>query len=156
MKKLYIDNTSQGDGPIGVFVKDIQVIYTGTEINTEPARMRNEQIVQDAADSGISFFFDDEQVSVNLYTVPFTVCFARDNCGGCFVKETDDDTPVYYIDSDRHIGKVAENFSAFLKNLPFWRENRIPDQRIVIFSSREEAEQVYEIYSMNELIAKNW
>ncbi len=156
MKKRYIDNTSQSDGPTGVFAKDTLVIYTGTLLNSAPVKMRGEQIIQDAAGCGVYFFFDDDAVLLNLYTVPYTESFAWDRHGGFFVKEMDDAAPVYYIDSDRRVGKAAENFSAFLENLPFWKENTMPDQGIAAFSSREEAEQVYKIYNLDELIAKNW
>ncbi len=156
MKKLYIDNTHQGDGPIGILAKDSEVVYTGTIINSAPVKMRGEEIVQDAARCDVWFFFDDDHITLELYTVPFAESFAWDGCGGFFVKEQEMDAPVYYIGPDRRVGRAADNFESFLRDLKIWKENLQPASSLKAFSSREEAQRVYQIYDMEELIANRW
>ncbi len=152
MKKLYIHHSDNGDGPIGIFARDAEVIYTGTEINVAPAKMRNAPIIQEGAANGIHFFFDEEDISLGMYTVPFLEAFARDNHGGVFAKETDDTAPVYYIDADRQVFQAAPSFQAFIADLATWKTHLQPNESVAAFASKEDARQVYEICKLSDLI----
>ncbi len=154
MKKLYIDHSNEGDGPIGIFVRDTEVVYTGTMINSAPAKMRNEPIIQKGADCGIYFFFDDENIQLNLYTVPFMEAFARDGAGGVFAKPSEDDAPVFYFNAALQPFQVAKNLQAFINDMSAWREHLLPDQMVEAYASRMNAQRVHEIHDLNDLLAQ--
>ncbi len=155
MKKLYIDHTNEGDGPIGIFIQDTEVIYTGTEINAAPSKMRNAPIIQEGSKNGIHFFFDDEDISLGIYTVPFMEAFARDDNGGIFAKEIDDNAPVYYINADLQVFQAASTFQVFITDLESWKVNLRPSQSVQTFSSRADAQLTYNIFDLADIIGEH-
>lgn len=149
MKKLYIDNTKPRNGVVGVFIRDTEIIYTGTAVNSEPRRYRENELVKWAEKNEVRFFFDGEETGVSLYTVPFTEAFATDEDGGYFVKSCGQ---IVYIDRDKRTYKLSDSFEGFMKNLADWRERLTEDESVFAFSSREEAEKRFEIIDLDEMI----
>ncbi len=152
MSKLYVDNTTHGNGAIGLLIRDTEVIYTGTIINAAPAQCRNEEYPKLAKQFDVHFFFSDDNVQLDLYTVPFMEAFAADSCGGIFAKVDNEPGQIYYIDTNNTPFKVAKSFEDFVKNTAHWRECIEADLSVRAFSSREAAEQVFEIVGLDTLL----
>jgi hypothetical protein len=69
MRKVYLDKT-EINNYIGVFVKDAEVIPTGTTIYYMSTKYKNEEYQKYADNYDIHFIFDDDIPTLSFYTVP--------------------------------------------------------------------------------------
>ena len=73
MRTIYVDcgEVSQS-GPLGIFSCEVQILYAGTVLHTEQAKVRAEvpQYQEMAERAGIFFFFENEAVSYTHLTLP--------------------------------------------------------------------------------------
>ncbi len=143
MKKLYLDMTKNNTCS-SIFMKDTEIIRTGTTVYSMPASARNAEYQRLADEYDVHFIFDDVKVRADIYTIPWTDIMATDSQGGYIVtvgemSGPDSDAPICYIDREKNIFKIAENFREFIDNIKNWKENRKPFDGIRLFSSKEEA-----------------
>ncbi len=124
---IYIDKSPSGsDGPIAFFSRDVNVVYTGLEVQTE----ENAPLLAELSRlCGLDFF--QNAPALPLYGVPYITVFAADGrggwlavCGGCF-----EGSAVCHIAPDLSIRLVPECFSSLLAEAirdPDWRQKRLP------------------------------
>lgn len=155
--KIYCDLTQEA-GCVGVCMTNgHQLVCTGTELHTEPAKYRTLPLaVRLAQECDVHFWFDDEQADVPFYTVPRTVVFAHDSRGGYFAARDhaalDWSEPLYYIDAAlvcRRLVPVGKNLADLGMG---WRERMTPCDEIEVFPSRAAAEERYRILTLQQLL----
>ena len=93
MRTIYIDygEVSQS-GPLGIFSCEVQILYAGTVLHTEQAKVRAEvpQYQEMAERAGIYFFFEDEELpEIPFYAVPSLELVARDREGNWYGRAED-------------------------------------------------------------------
>lgn len=153
MKRLFLD-VSQNDNCIGVFInKETEVLQAGTTIYSMPVKDKNEEYQKFADCRDIHFIFDDNIVNVDFYSVPRVDILATDSQGGYIgtiggTTDMESDMPICYIDKDRNVFWLADNFKEFLNNCSGWKEKREPYDKVEVFASKEEAEGKYEFVSI--------
>ena len=81
MRKVYLDRT-QMKTCTGIFLKDAEVILTGTTVYAMPVKDKNEEYQRFAKEYDIHFIFEDDVPAVDFYTVPMVEIFALDSAGG--------------------------------------------------------------------------
>ena len=154
--KYYIDLISS-DGPMAVLFtnRENEVVYVGTTIHIEDAKLRNHPLAkQYAEECDFHFFFDGDELP-ELYTVPRTEIGGYDSQGGLFVGSDDFDLRdgrLYYIDREKNCFLITENTGEFLEMGRNWREKMVPTDAIEVFADRAEAEQKYRIWEWEELL----
>lgn len=123
-----------------------EIVVSGTTVYTLPTACRAENPYRRLKEThNISFFYEDEQISIPFYCVPLIDFFAKDTNGyfGTLHGYTDlgqIHSPIYYIGIHREIRFAAENLSAFFENDDFLSLSE-PRDSILLFNSPEEAEK---------------
>jgi len=150
---VYLDLTKE-NGCVGVVVnKDVQLIYTGTELHIEPAKYRN--LAKPFEENGFRFWFSDEKPEVSLYTVPKTQICGYDSRGGYFAAldhlSFREAQPIYYISPDLRCWLVTHDARKFREPFLNWKEQMTPSDAIDVFLSREDAEKKYDIKELKDL-----
>ena len=84
--KVYCDMTTE-PGCIGILPEPgTELILTGVELHTEPAKYRMLPLaLRLAEECDVHVWFGDERPEKPFYTVPKTTLFAHDSRGGHFV-----------------------------------------------------------------------
>ena len=105
IKKLYLDITEK-DACISVWIKDSEIIQTGTTIYSMSVKHKNEEYERLARDYNIHFIFEDNIPMIDFYTIPRIDIFAIDGRGGYFgtvgeMTNLESNTPICYIDNTR-------------------------------------------------------
>lgn len=156
MKKLYVDMT-KNNSCSSIFMKDTEIIRAGVTIYSMPVTDRNSEYQKFANDYDIHYIFDDDDVFVDFYTIPYVDILATDSEGGyiCTVGEMSDldsEAPICYIDKNKKAFFIAENFKTFLEKVDGWKKSLVPYDEITFFSSKEEAEQEYEFFELDKVV----
>lgn len=152
--KKYIDRSLQ-QGCIGVIGTDnegnpIEFIQAGTIISSiMPIKHKNEYLEIEEKHK-IHFIFVDNIPQIDFYTVPLIDIFAIDYNGGYFgsvgnmIELEDLETPICYINKNKEIFKVANNFKEFIfdSETATERLNQMePLLGITFYSSLKEAKE---------------
>lgn len=122
-----------------------QPIVTGTTLTVLPAECRDEEFYRRLESvCNLSFFYDDEDISVPFYCVPLIDFFAK-NATGYFgtlhgpTSLTDTDSPIYHIGKNREIHFVAKDLRTLLDTCTLSFSE--PRDEILLFDSLEEAQK---------------
>lgn len=155
MRKVYLDVT-QADMCISVYVNDVEVVLSGTPVNTMSVKHKNSEYQRFAEEYDIHFVFEDNVPNIDFYTVPMVEIFAVDSLGGYIgsVGQSTDlqkNIPICYIDVNKRCYLVAENGSEFIKKGSQWKAQIIPCTDIEFFKSFEEAQEKLEFLDRVEL-----
>ena len=155
--RVYCDMTTE-PGCIGILPEPgTELILTGVELHTEPAKYRMLPLaLRLAQECDLRFWFDDETLEKPFYTVPKTTVFARDSRGGHFVSTEepglDWSKPLYYIDPMlvcHRIVPVGKDLTDMGRS---WRETMVVCGDIEIFPDRAAAERQYRILTLQQLL----
>ncbi len=125
MRKVYLDKT-EINNYIGVFVKDAEVIPTGTTIYYMSTKYKNEEYQKYADNYDIHFIFDDDIPTLSFYTVPQVDILARDSEGG-FIgtvgqqSDLESDAPICYINNHQECFLIAKTGKEFLNIKNSWK-----------------------------------
>ena len=117
MRTIYIDygEVSQS-GPLGIFSCEVQILYAGTVLHTEQAKVRAEvpQYQEMAERAGIYFFFEDEELpEIPFYAVPSLELVARDREGNWYGRAEDLGEGVYCVTPEGAAFRVSERMGRF-------------------------------------------
>lgn len=153
MRKVYLDRT-QMKTCTGIFLKDAEVILTGTTVYAMPVKDKNEEYQRFAKEYDIHFIFEDDVPAVDFYTVPMVEIFALDSAGGYIGSvgqpaDLEQDIPICYIDKEKKCYLAAANGKEFLENVYQWKKYLISYSEIEIFESLEEAKEKFELNELN-------
>ena len=160
MKKLFLDVTSASkNGAIGVFLKDTEIIQAGTTIYSMPTELKDEEYQKFADCYDIHFIFDDRVPEIDFYAVPYVDIMAVDSQGGYIgtvggLTDLESEFPICYIDKNRKVFRIADNFRSFVANCENWREHWKPWNDVKLFSSKNEAMKEYEFVDIDTLMHK--
>lgn len=155
MKKVYVDMT-ENKNCVSIFLKNTDVIQTGTTIYSMPVTDNNTEYQKIADEHDVHFIFDDNIPRIDFYTIPFLDIMAIDSDGGyiCTVGEISDldsNAPICYIDRCKKAFFIADNFKIFLDKIANWKSELQPYDKIQFFPSKEEARKIYEFFDVNTL-----
>lgn len=153
MRKVYLDRT-QMKTCTGIFLKDAEVILTGTTVYAMPVKDKNEEYQRFAKEYDIHFIFEDDVPAVDFYTVPMVEIFALDSAGGYIGSvgqpaDLEQDIPICYIGKEKKCYLAAANGKEFLENVYQWKKYLISYSEIEIFESLEEAKEKFELNELN-------
>lgn len=155
--RIYCDITNES-GCIGILPDPgTELILTGVELHTEPAKYRTLPLaLRLAEECDVHVWFDDETPEKPFYTVPKTTLFAHDSRSGHFVSTEepglDWSVPLYYIDPMlvcHRIVPVGKELADMGKG---WRETMVACSDIEIFPDRTAAERQYRILTLQQLL----
>lgn len=153
--KKYIDTHQIFQDGVYTFITfedGTQPIVTGTTLFIMPAEYRDDEnyrLIESTCN--LSFFYDDEDISVPFYCVPLIDFFAKNATGyfgtlnGCTdIGQTD--SPIYHIGKNREIHFAAKDLRTLLDTctLSFSK----PRDEILLFDSLEEAQKELPFYSV--------
>lgn len=149
MRKVYLDHTA-GEA-ISVYIRDTEVIPAGTTIYSISSHCRNAEYDRWEQEYGISFIFDDMQVEVPFYAVPWVDIFAVDNQGGYLgtvgqMTDMEGDAPVCYF-KDGKCYLIAENGPDFMERAMDWRSCLTEYPGVAMYDSMEQAARTLEFVS---------
>lgn len=149
MRKVYLDRTA-GEA-ISVYIRDTEVIPAGTTIYSISSLCRNAEYVRWEQEYGIRFIFDDMQVEVPFYAVPWVDIFAVDNQGGYLgtvgeMTDMEGDAPVCYF-KDGECYLIAENGPDFMEKAADWRSCLTDYPEVAMYDSMEQAARALEFVS---------
>lgn len=155
MKKVYVDMT-ENNNCVSIFLKNTDVIQTGTTIYSMPVTDNNTEYQKIADEHDVHFIFDDNIPRIDFYTIPFLNIMAIDSDGGYFctvgeISDLDSNAPICYIDRCRKAFFIADNFKIFLDKIASWKSELQPYDKIQFFPSKEEAHKMYEFFDVNTL-----
>ena len=144
MRTIYIDygEVSQS-GPLGIFSCEVQILYAGTVLHTEQAKVRAEvpQYQEMAERAGIYFFFEDEELpEIPFYAVPSLELVARDREGNWYGRAEDLGEGVYCVTPEGAAFRVL------------WEP--VPELRV--YPSKAEAAREVELVPPEKLLPKGW
>jgi len=150
---VYLDVMKE-NGCVGViFEKDVQVVYTGTQIHIEPAKYRD--LAKPFVENDFHFWFSDEKPEISLYTAPKTEVCGYDSAGGYFAAidhlDLREPQPIYYIDPELRCWLITADARKFRNPFPNWRDQMTRSDDIAVFSNREEAEKKFDIKELKDL-----
>ena len=156
MKKLYVDMT-ENNSCSSIFMKDTEIIRAGVTIYSMPVADRNREYQKLADDHDVHFIYDDDNISADFYTIPYVDIMATDSDGGyiCTIGEMSDldsKAPICYIDKNKKVFLIAEDFKTFLANADSWKMSLVPYDEITFFASKEEAEKEYEFFELDKVV----
>ena len=163
MRTIYIDygEVSQS-GPLGIFSCEVQILYAGTVLHTEQAKVRAEvpQYQEMAERAGVFFFFEDEDIpNAPFFTVPYMELVARDRDGGWYGRAESIGDGVYCVTPDGAVFLVSEGMERFSGRLLAGEEVRElwePALELTVYPSKTAAAQVVELVPVEELLPKGW
>lgn len=139
--------------------KPVDIVLAGISVSQMPPSERREEYIQ-LEQQGIYFFFGEDVPPINFYTVPKVDLFATDGKGGYWgtvgtiTDVTDLESPVCYIDKERHAFKVAANLQSLLfplETVAKRLQHREPITGIAFFNSLAEAEEQYDFFDLNKI-----
>lgn len=151
MRKVYLDRTA-GEA-ISVYIRDAEVIPAGTTVYSISSRCRNAEYDRWQREYGIRFIFDDMQVEVPFYAVPWADIFAVDNQGGYLgtvgqMTDMEGDAPVCYF-KDGKCYLIAECGPDFMEKATDWRRCLTDYPEVTLYDSREQAARMLEFVSVS-------
>ena len=147
MNKVYLDVTKRENCPdICVFIKDTEVIKSGSSVYHMSLNEKNETYQQYADEYDIHFIFDDDIPKLSFYTVPQVDIFATDSEGGLIgtigsFTDLQSNLPICYIDKNKKCFLIANSGKQFLETTNNWRNNLEPYNEVVFYESKLEAEK---------------
>jgi len=155
MRKIFLDRT-EFTGAIIVFLKDTEIILTGTTIFSMSVYNRNEEYQKYAHDYDIQFIFDDDIPDIEFYTVPHVDIMAKDRKGGFIGTvgqqcDLESDAPICYINKDLECLLISENGEEFQNNIESWQDNLKPYDKITVYRSRAAAETELEFIDLSDI-----
>ncbi len=156
MKKVFFDKT-ENTGCIGIFIRGAKVIPAGTTVYSMSVKDKSAEYQKYADEYDIHFIFDDKLPVIDFYTIPQIDIFATDSVGGFFgtvgqTTDIDANAPICYIDREHKCFMIADNGRSFINSAADWRKNKTPDEKVMFFASRPEAEKRYEFVYSYELV----
>lgn len=139
---MYLDMTD--NSCTSVFIKDTKIIPAGTTIYSMSVKDKNDEYDLLADKYDIHFIFDDNIPIIDFYSIPRIDIMATDSSGGFIgtlgeLSNLDSNAKICYIDSIKNCYVIALNFRDLLNNLCDWKEKAIPCEKIILFTSKEEA-----------------
>lgn len=151
MRKVYLDCTA-GEA-ISVYIRDTEVIPAGTTIYSISSRCRNAEYDRWGQEYGISFIFDDMQVEVPFFAVPWVDIFAVDNQGGYLgtvgeMTDMEGDAPVCYFKEGKCY-LIAESGPDFMEKAADWRSCLTDYPEVAMYDSMEQAARALEFVSVS-------
>lgn len=155
--KVYCDCTNE-PGCVGVLLgREIEVVFTGTQLHIEAAKYRTLPLaLRLAQECDLHFWFSDEQPELPFYTVPKTEVFAHDSRGGFFVTTEhaalDWSAPLYYIDPMLVCHRIPPTGKTVADMGSTWRETMVPWGELEAFPNRAAAEARYPILTLQQLM----
>lgn len=152
LRKLYLDRT--GGEAVSVYVRDAEVIPAGTTVYSMPLRERNPVYDRWGREYGIYFLFEDMQVEIPFYAVPWVDLFAVDGQGGFFGTvgrgtDLEGEGPVCYFKEGK-CRIIAESGPEFIANAAEWRQRLRDYPQVTLYDSREQAARELEFISLND------
>ena len=158
MRTIYIDygEVSQS-GPLGIFSCEVQILYAGTVLHTEQAKVRAEvpQYQEMAERAGIYFFFEDEELpELPFFAVPGLELAARDRDGSWYGRSEALGEGVYCVTPEGTAFRVSEDMGRFSSRLLAGEEVRelwepVPELRV--YPSKAEAAGQIRLIPLSEL-----
>lgn len=149
-KKLYYDLTDVKNC-IGFFSSKMEIVPAGTAVSTMPLHYRNAEYQRFSEELDIHFFFGNDKPDIDFFTVPYLEIVARDSMGGYFAL-SEEELPVWYLDRGKQCYFIAANLSAFRNLGADWRRNMVKSDEVMVFSSKEAAQEVLEFLEVDEKI----
>lgn len=155
--KIYCDITKE-DGCIGVIPNPgVEIIFTGTEVHTEPANLCGHPMaLRLAEECDFHFWFGKDRIVPPFYTVPKTEIAGYDSRGGYFVSpedlSLDWSEPLYYIDPMLVCHRIVPVGKTLADMGVSWRETMVSCGDIEVFPDQSAAEERYRIMSLQELL----
>lgn len=152
----YVDVTGE-NGCCAILFTDPEnkVVYAGTVVHTEEEKYRDHELARRLErECDFHFYFRGDRLP-ELYTVPQTEIAGFDSQGGLFAgigSFSLRGEPLYYIDREGSCFLITDDSGKFLEMGKSWRESMVPADDIELFASRTQAEQVYRIWSWQELL----
>ena len=163
MRTIYVDcgEVSQS-GPLGIFSCEVQILYAGTVLHTEQAKVRAEvpQYQEMAERAGIFFFFENEELpEIPFYAVPSLELVARDREGNWYGRAEDLGEGVFCVTPEGAAFRVSERMGRFSGRLLAGEEVRelwepVPELRV--YPSKAEAAREVELVPLEKLLPKGW
>lgn len=162
MKKVYLDRL-ESKGCISVFVSNAEVVPAGTTCYSMSAKDKNAEYQKYIDLYDLRFIFDDDIPQIDFYTVPQVDTFAKDSLGGLFgtigqTTDIDDAAPICYINKSKECFLIAESLKSFLQMLAVeydWRASMVPNNDIVFYKSKADAQHNLEFLEMRQEIETN-
>lgn len=156
MKKVCLD-MNENNNCIAVLKKDIDFIQAGVTVYSMPVEYKNSEYCNFADKYDVHFIFDDMVVKVDFYTVPRVDIMAVDSHNGYIgtvgeMSGLESNGPICYIDKNREVFLIAEDFREFLENIECWKERLKKYDEISFFNSKEEAEKSYEFIDVGKCV----
>lgn len=151
MKKVYCDML-ESKGCIAVFAKDVEVVPAGATLYSMSVKDKNAEYQKYADIYDLRFIFDDDIPQIDFYTVPRVDIFAKDSLGGLFgtfgqTTDIDNVAPICYINKSNRCFLIANSLKVFLQMLASecdWRTSMVPNNDIVFYKSKADAEHSLE------------
>lgn len=146
----YFDLSGLG-GAVGIFADPVDaVVYTGTQIHTEPAEYRGIELEKQLVEEyDLHFFFDDEPLPEVPYTVPLMEIGGYDSHGGLIAGSPyfgfRNSVSLYYIDREKKCFLITDGTRNFMELGKSWRDGMVPLADAEVFASFEEASRKYPI-----------
>ena len=158
MRTIYIDygEVSQS-GPLGIFSCEVQILYAGTVLHTEQAKVRAEvpQYQEMAERAGIYFFFEDEELpELPFFAVPGLELAARDRDGSWYGRSEALGEGVYCVTPEGTAFRVSEDMGRFSSRLLAGEEVREmwePAPGLRVYPSKAEAAGQIRLIPLSEL-----
>ncbi len=159
MKKVYLDKTEIKEAML-VFIKDVEIISSGTTINSMSIKYKNSEYQRYADTYGLKFIFDDYLPYIDFYTVPLIDIFATDSLGGMFgtigqTTDMDEIATVCYINMNKECYLIADSLKDFLQMLSEnydWKSSMILNNNVIFYKSKADAEENLEFLEIHKEI----
>ena len=157
--KVYCDTTEE-NGCCGLILRPgVEVVYTGSELHTEPEKLRGYPLaLRLAEECDLNFWFGKDRPEQYPYTVPKSEIVGFDSRGGFFAATEDrwlaGAAPLYYIDANLVCHRIDSEGRPFADMGQSWRETMAPTDEIEAFPDRATAGERYEIRSVREIMAE--
>ena len=158
MRTIYVDcgEVSQS-GPLGIFSCEVQILYAGTVLHTEQAKVRAEvpQYQEMAERAGVFFFFEDEELpELPFFAVPGLELAARDRDGSWYGRSEALGEGVYCVTPEGTAFRVSEDMGRFSSRLLAGEEVREmwePAPGLRVYPSKAEAAGQIRLIPLSEL-----
>ena len=152
---FYLDRSSCGC--IGIILRGKTAVFTGISVHQEPEKYRGDPVLLPLfLKQDFHFFFDKDDIHLDLYAVPCLSIIGYDSTGGYFATTEYDfsfqeDFPLFYISAERKLYSIEGNSTQFLTGAYAWKEKLKPSDAVKIFTSKQMAQKEFTIHDISEL-----
>ncbi|MFA9380021.1 MAG: hypothetical protein ACERKO_03070 [Acetanaerobacterium sp.] len=143
-----------------VFTNNSEVVPAGATLYSMSVKHKNAEYQKYADAYDFRVIFDDDIPQIDFYTVPRVDIFAKDSLGGLFgtigqTTDIDDGGPICYINKSKACFLIANSLKVFLQMLASecdWRTSMLPNNDIVFYKSKLDAEHSLEFLKTHQEI----